>query len=137
REEGGEGRIALISKDATLPYHRPPLSKKFLRGQTHEEPLVEDERFYADHGVEVMLETAVRKIDTGERTGETETQNLRHSARRVARGCRPRRPPVPGAQLQNVFTPRPVAPSKAIPAAAASAERCAIVGAGFIGMEVA
>ncbi|MGH3085119.1 MAG: FAD-dependent oxidoreductase, partial [Gaiellaceae bacterium] len=43
REAGGEGSIALVSKDSTLPYHRPPLSKRFLRGETDEEPLVEDE----------------------------------------------------------------------------------------------
>jgi NADPH-dependent 2,4-dienoyl-CoA reductase/sulfur reductase-like enzyme len=137
REEGGEGRIALISKDATLPYHRPPLSKRFLRGQTHEEPLVEDEMFYADHGVEVMLEKAVRKIDTSERTVETETNNLRYSQLLLASGAWPRRLPVPGAELENVFTLRTVDNSKAIRAAAASAERCAIIGAGFIGMEVA
>src|SRR5829696_7343865 len=58
RASGAEGSIALFSRDSTLPYHRPPLSKKFLRGETDEEPIVEDEQFYADHGVEVMLETS-------------------------------------------------------------------------------
>ena len=63
REAGGEGSIALYSRDSTLPYHRPPLSKKFLRGETDEEPIVEDEQFYTDHGVEVMLETSVASLD--------------------------------------------------------------------------
>ena len=62
REAGGEGSVGLVSKDSTLPYHRPPLSKKFLRGETDDEPLVEDEAFYADYGVEVMLETAVSSV---------------------------------------------------------------------------
>jgi NADPH-dependent 2,4-dienoyl-CoA reductase/sulfur reductase-like enzyme len=137
REEGGEGRIALISKDVTLPYHRPPLSKKFLRGETNEEPLVEDEAFYADHEVEVLLGTAVSRIDTGERVVETDGDRLRYAQLLLASGAWPRRLPVPGADLEGVFTLRTVDNSKAIREAAASAERVAIVGAGFIGMEVA
>jgi NADPH-dependent 2,4-dienoyl-CoA reductase/sulfur reductase-like enzyme len=137
REAGGEGGIALISKDSTLPYHRPPLSKRFLRGETDEEPLVEDEAFYADHGVEVLLETAVRKVDTGEHTVETADDTFRYAQLLLASGAWPRRLQVPGAELENVFTLRTVGNSKAIRAAAASAERAVIVGAGFIGMEVA
>jgi NTE family protein len=137
REAGGEGGIALISKDSTLPYHRPPLSKRFLRGETDEEPLVENEAFYADHGVEVMLETAVSNVVTAERTVETADDTFRYAQLLLATGAWPRRLPAPGAELENVFTLRTVDNSKAIRAAAASAERAVIVGAGFIGMEVA
>ena len=137
RESGGEGSIALISKDSTLPYHRPPLSKRFLRGETDEEPLVEDESFYADHGVEVMLETSVSSIDTGERSVQLGEDRLGYGKLLLATGAWPRRLPVDGAEFDRVFTLRTVVNSKAIRAAAESAERAVIVGAGFIGMEVA
>ena len=137
RESGREGSIALISRDSTLPYHRPPLSKRFLRGETDEEPLVEDQAFYSDHDVEVMLETDVSSIDTRERSVQLGEDRLGYAKLLLATGAWPRRLPVPGADLDNVFTLRTVANSRAIRAAAGSAERAAVVGAGFIGMEVA
>lgn len=136
RESGGEGSIALVSRDSTLPYHRPPLSKKFLRGETDEEPLVEDEAFYRDHGVEVMLETSVSAVHTKDRAVELEAGRLGYEKLLLASGAWPRRLSVPGADLDGVFTLRTVGNSKAIREAASSAERAAIVGAGFIGMEV-
>ena len=137
RDAGGEGSIALFSKDATLPYHRPPLSKKFLRGETNEEPLVEDEAFYASNGVEVLLETEVSSVDTRERVVQVDSDRIGFGKLLLASGAWPRRLPVPGADLDGVFTLRTVANSKAIREAAAAVERGAVVGAGFIGMEVA
>jgi NADPH-dependent 2,4-dienoyl-CoA reductase/sulfur reductase-like enzyme len=137
REAGAEGSIVLLSKDLTLPYHRPPLSKRFLRGETDEEPLVEDESFYADHGVEVMLETSVASVDTRERSLQLDGDRLGYRKLLLASGAWPRRLAVPGEDLDGVLTLRTVADSKAIRQAASSAERAAVVGAGFIGMEVA
>jgi NADPH-dependent 2,4-dienoyl-CoA reductase/sulfur reductase-like enzyme len=137
REAGGEGTIALVSKDETLPYHRPPLSKKFLRGETNEEPLVEDEAFYRDHGVEVMLETAVSSVDTRDRVAQLDGDQLGYRQLLLATGAWPRRLDVPGFDLDDVFTLRTVGNSRAIREAAAEAETAVIVGAGFIGMEVA
>jgi NADPH-dependent 2,4-dienoyl-CoA reductase/sulfur reductase-like enzyme len=137
RESGGEGSIALISRDSTLPYHRPPLSKRFLRGETDEEPLVEDEAFYRDHGVEVMLETSVTSVDTQGRAVELEAGPVGYEKLLLATGAWPRRLSVPGADLEGVFSLRTVANSKAIREAAADARLAVIVGAGFIGMEVA
>jgi NADPH-dependent 2,4-dienoyl-CoA reductase/sulfur reductase-like enzyme len=136
RESGGEGSIALVSKDSTLPYHRPPLSKKFLRGETDEEPLVEEEAFYRDHGVDVKLETAVSSVDVRERAVELEADRIGYRKLLLATGAWPRRLDVPGSDLENVFTLRTVGNSKAIRDAAARAERAVVVGAGFIGMEV-
>jgi NADPH-dependent 2,4-dienoyl-CoA reductase/sulfur reductase-like enzyme len=136
RESGGEGSIALISKDSTLPYHRPPLSKKFLRGETDEEPLVEQEAFYRDQGVEVMLETAVSSVDVRERAVELEDDRIGYRKLLLASGAWPRRLEVPGSDLENVLTLRTVGNSKAIRDAAARAEQAVVVGAGFIGMEV-
>ena len=136
REAGGEGPIALVSKDSTLPYHRPPLSKKFLRGETHDEPLVEDEAFYRDHDVEVMLATTVSAVDVRSRSVQLDNDRLGYRKLLLASGAWPKRLQVPGADLENVFTLRRVVDSRAIREAAAGAERAAIVGAGFIGMEV-
>jgi NADPH-dependent 2,4-dienoyl-CoA reductase/sulfur reductase-like enzyme len=136
REESGEGSIALISKDSTLPYHRPPLSKKFLRGETDEEPLVEEESFYADNGVEVRLETAVSSVDVRERALEVDGDRIGYRKLLLASGAWPRRLEVPGNDLENVFALRTVANSKAIREAAMRSERAVVVGAGFIGMEV-
>jgi 3-phenylpropionate/trans-cinnamate dioxygenase ferredoxin reductase component len=137
REAGGEGSIALISRDSTLPYHRPPLSKRFLRGETDDEPLVEDEAFYSGHGVEVMLETDVARVDVAERALEVGGDRIGYDRLLLASGAWPRRLRVPGADLDRIFTLRTVANSRAIREAAASAERIVVIGAGFIGMEVA
>jgi NADPH-dependent 2,4-dienoyl-CoA reductase/sulfur reductase-like enzyme len=136
REAGGEGSIALVSKDATLPYHRPPLSKKFLRGETDEKPLVEDEAFYAEHGVEVLLETTVSAVDVRDRAVEVESRRIGYRRLLLATGAWPRRLRVPGGDLDGVLTLRTVGDSSAIRDAAARAERAVVVGAGFIGMEV-
>jgi NADPH-dependent 2,4-dienoyl-CoA reductase/sulfur reductase-like enzyme len=137
REAGGEDSIGLVSKDATLPYHRPPLSKRFLRGETDDEPLVEDEAFYRDNGVDVMLETAVSSLDTRERTAQLDGEQLGYRRLLLASGAWPRKLDAPGADLDGVFTLRTVGDSKAIREAAAEVETAVIVGAGFIGMEVA
>jgi 3-phenylpropionate/trans-cinnamate dioxygenase ferredoxin reductase component len=137
READGDGSIVLISKDSTLPYHRPPLSKRFLRGETDEEPLVEDEAFYASNGVEVMLETEVSTIDPAEHSFEVEGDRFGYRKLLLATGAWPRRLEVPGSDLEGVFVLRTVAHSKSIREAAEASERAAIVGAGFIGMEVA
>ena len=136
RESGGEGTIALISKDSTLPYHRPPLSKKFLRGETDEEPLVEKEAFYAEHGVEVMLETDVSSVDVRDRALELDNERVGYRKLLLATGAWPRQLEVAGTDLENVFTLRTVANSKTIREAAEGAERAVVIGAGFIGMEV-
>jgi NADPH-dependent 2,4-dienoyl-CoA reductase/sulfur reductase-like enzyme len=136
REAGGEGAIALISRDSTLPYHRPPLSKRFLRGETDEEPLVEDEAFYADNGVEVMLETSVTSVDTREHAVVLEGDRFGYGQLLLASGAWPRTLTCGGADLEGVFTLRTVGDSRAIREAAAASERAVVVGAGFIGMEV-
>jgi NADPH-dependent 2,4-dienoyl-CoA reductase/sulfur reductase-like enzyme len=137
REAGGEGTIALYSRDSTLPYHRPPLSKRFLRGETDEEPLVEDEAFYRANGVEVLLETSVERVDTRERALVVGGERIGYGRLVLASGAWPRRLSVPGADLDGVFTLRTVADSGAIREAATGVDRAAVVGAGFIGMEVA
>jgi NADPH-dependent 2,4-dienoyl-CoA reductase/sulfur reductase-like enzyme len=137
REAGGGGRVALVSQETVLPYHRPALSKRFLRGETTDAPFAEDEGFYRDHDVEVLLETPVTSVDPGHRFVMTEDGTVHYEKLLIATGATPRRLQVPGADLDGVFRLRTLQDSERIRAAARSAERAVVVGGGFIGMEVA
>jgi NADPH-dependent 2,4-dienoyl-CoA reductase/sulfur reductase-like enzyme len=138
REAGGEGRITLVSDEATLPYHRPALSKRYLRGETTETPHVEDEAFYRDHDVDVLLETKVVGVDSGARRLTLDNGiRLRYDKLLVATGATPRSLRVAGSDLEGVFALRTIVDSTAIRAAARVAERAVVVGGGFIGMEAA
>lgn len=138
REAGGEGTVALLSNDAVLPYHRPPLSKGYLRDETDEAPFVEDEAFYADNDVDVLLGTSVSAVTPRARWLTTERgRRYGYEQLLIATGARPRRLNVPGAELDGVFTLRSLADSASIRDAARGGNRAAVVGGGFIGMEVA
>src|ERR1043166_631147 len=77
RKSGGGGQIALLSKESDLPYHRPALSKRYLRGETTDAPYAEDATFYRDHDVEVLLETVATAVDTGSHTVMTDANRFR------------------------------------------------------------
>lgn len=138
REAGGEGRISLIGEEATLPYHRPALSKRYLRGESTETPHVENEAFYREHAVDAELETRVVAVDPAARAVTLDDRTrLGYDKLLLVTGATPRRLNVPGADLDGVFSLRTVADSAAIRDAAGAAERAVVVGAGFIGMEAA
>ena len=139
READGGGRIALVSEDSSVPYHRPPLSKRYLRGETDREGiLVEPEAFYAEHDVELLLERSAGRVLPGERRLELDGgESLRYEKLLLATGAWPRTLDVPGAELPGVFSLRTVDHSTRIREAAGSARRAVSVGASFIGMETA
>jgi 3-phenylpropionate/trans-cinnamate dioxygenase ferredoxin reductase component len=139
REAGGEGRIALVSADNRVPYHRPPLSKRFLRGEsTAEDAQVEPESFYAENDVELLLETRVARVDPGAREVELEGgRSISWAKLLLATGAWPQRLDAPGADRDGVLYLRTVDSSSRIKAAARDGARAVVVGAGFIGMEVA
>ncbi len=139
RAAGGEGRILLVSKDASLPYHRPPLSKRYLRGEVEAvETLVEPREFYETNDVELLLETTVARVDLGERVVELAGgRRQSYGKLLIASGATPRRLEVPGFDLAGVFTLRTLADSTEIRAALDDGHDALVVGGGFIGMEVA
>ncbi len=139
REAGGDGTIALVSADSTIPYHRPPLSKRYLRGEAEEaDTLVEPHAFYDDNGVELLLETEVAGIDPRERRITTgQGRGYRFRKLLLATGAVPCRLEVAGAELPGVLTLRSLRDSTAIREAAAETRDAVVVGSGFIGMEVA
>jgi NADPH-dependent 2,4-dienoyl-CoA reductase/sulfur reductase-like enzyme len=127
----------LVGEEAELPYHRPALSKKYLRGEQAETPYVEDEAFYRDHDVELLLGSAVTGVDPGARRLDVAGTQIAYAKLLLASGAHPRRLDVPGAALDGVFALRTVGDSAAIRDAAAQAGRAVVVGGGFIGMEAA
>jgi NADPH-dependent 2,4-dienoyl-CoA reductase/sulfur reductase-like enzyme len=139
REAGGEGEIALVSADSTIPYHRPPLSKRYLRGEAaRDDTLVEPQSFYDDNDVELLLSTTVVAVEPGERAVATaDDRRLRYRKLLIATGVQPRQLPVAGADLEGVFTLRSLDDATAIRDAASAARDAVVVGGGFIGIEVA
>jgi len=139
REAGGDGPVRLVSGDTFVPYHRPPLSKRYLRGEAEvADTLVEPEAFYTEHGVEVELDTRVATIDLDGRRVLLEGGGERAFDRLlIASGATPRRLDVPGSDLEGVHTLRSLGDSTAIRDAARGARHAVVVGAGFIGMEAA
>jgi NADPH-dependent 2,4-dienoyl-CoA reductase/sulfur reductase-like enzyme len=139
RRAGGDGTIALLSADTTIPYHRPPLSKRYLRGEAEQsDTLVEPRGFYDDNHIELLLETEVVRIDPGKCTITTrDGHDYRFGKLLLATGAVPRQLDVAGTELPGVFTLRSLSDSAAIREAAAETRDAVVVGSGFIGMEVA
>lgn len=139
RKAGGDDRLTLVSADVNLPYHRPPLSKGYLRGETQrDEALVEQADEYREQNVELRLSTVVEHVDLGQRALQIAGKSAIGFDRLViATGARPRALDVPGAGLDGVFTLRTLGDADALRAAAGSARRAVVVGGSFIGTEVA
>jgi NTE family protein len=139
REAGGTGSVFLVTLDEVLPYHRPPLSKRYLRGEAEEsDTLVEQPDFYTQHEVDVSFRTRVELVDLEAREIDLSAgARVGYEQLVIATGAAPRRLGVPGEELENVFTLRTLADSTAIRSAARGAKRAVVVGASFIGMEVA
>ena len=137
RHEGGPGRIALRSKERDLPYHRPALSKRYLRDETIDAPFAEDAAFYRDQDVEVLLETTPTAVHAHSRTVTTDLARFQYDKLLIATGATPRRLRVPEATLEGIYELRTLRDSQAIGEAAIAAEHVVVVGGGFIGREVA
>ncbi|HEX9039426.1 MAG TPA: FAD-dependent oxidoreductase [Trebonia sp.] len=139
RAEGFAGPVVLIGDENERPYERPPLSKDYLMGKAERESIyVHPRDWYREHDVDLRLGAAVTGIDR-ERHAVTLADGSRvgYGKLLLATGSSPRRLPVPGASLQGVHYLRTVGDSDAIKQAFQSAERVAVIGAGWIGLEAA
>jgi 3-phenylpropionate/trans-cinnamate dioxygenase ferredoxin reductase subunit len=139
REEGFEGRVILVGEEPSLPYERPPLSKAFLRGETDRAGThVHDEAFYPEHEIELRSSTRVKEIDTSSREVVlTGGERLRFDRLLLATGAAVRRLPIQGAELDGVHYLRSVEDSEALRERLQPGSRIAVIGAGWIGAEVA
>jgi 3-phenylpropionate/trans-cinnamate dioxygenase ferredoxin reductase component len=139
RKEGFEGTVALVGEEAERPYERPPLSKEFLRGEAGPEKLyVHADGFYEAQGIDLRLSSTVTSLDVGDQTVSLATgERLGYDSLLLCTGARPRRLALPGAELPGVYYLRDMASSTALREAIKAAGRAVIVGAGWIGCEVA
>jgi NADPH-dependent 2,4-dienoyl-CoA reductase/sulfur reductase-like enzyme/nitrite reductase/ring-hydroxylating ferredoxin subunit len=139
RREGFEGSLTLLSADPSVPYDRPNLSKDYLAGTAPEEwiPLRSPE-FYAERGIELRLGTRVTGVTPARHELTLERgETVPYDALLLATGASPVRLRIPGADLPHVFTLRSLADARAIIARATKGTRALVLGASFIGLEVA
>ena len=139
REEGFEGRIVLVGAEDERPYERPPLSKDYLRGEAGREKVyVHDEDFYAEHDIELRLGRTATGLDTANHELEVDTgERLRYDRLLLATGAQPRRLSIPGAGLDGVYYLRSVLDSDALRERLDRGGSVVVIGAGWIGVEVA
>lgn len=133
------GSIIMLSRDAAAPVDRPNLSKDYLAGSAPEDWLpLRPDSFYNEAGIELRLNTEVVGIDTKARHVVTAGGGkVAYDRLLLATGAEPMRLPIPGADQPHVHTLRSLADSRAIIAAAEGARRMLVIGASFIGLEVA
>jgi 3-phenylpropionate/trans-cinnamate dioxygenase ferredoxin reductase component len=140
REEGFDGRIVLLGAEPERPYERPPLSKDYLRGEAERATvyLQEDAGWYAEHEVELRMSTSVASLDVGGRAVVLDDgERVAYDALLLATGAEPKRLPIAGADLDGVHVLRSFADSDVLRAVLDAGGRLVVVGAGWIGCEVA
>lgn len=142
RAEGFTGRVVLVGEEAQRPYERPPLSKGYLRGETEREKVfVHDEDFYADHDIELRTATRATALNADRHTvtltSDGDDEQLSYDRLLLATGASPRRLDLPGAELPGVYSLRGLADTDRLASAIGRANTVAVIGAGWIGTEVA
>src|SRR5829696_7158046 len=139
REEGFDGRVVLVGAETERPYERPPLSKDYLRGEAGRERLyVHDEDFYGEQQIELRLGRTAETLDTVRRELELDGGvRLPYDRLLLATGAEPRRLTIPGADLDGVLYLRSVDDSDALRSRLDRGGAVVVVGAGWIGAEVA
>ena len=140
RTEGFDGRVVLVGEEPVRPYERPPLSKEYLRGEKSFDQVaaVHPAGFYEEHDIEVRTSTSVAAIDVASSEVVFASGERVHYGRLLlATGAVPRRLSVPGADLDGVLYLRTVADADVIATRIRSGARVVVIGAGWIGCEVA
>ena len=139
RQGGFAGSILLLSSEPHLPYHRPPLSKAFLSGEaTQESLLLRSQASYEKANIGWHPSTTVTAIDrVDRRLALADGSHLTYGKLIIATGGRPRVLPLPGAELEGLHVMRSIADVDKLRPEFVAGKRLVIVGAGYIGLEVA
>jgi len=139
RREGYAGSLLMIGADPSIPYDRPNVSKDYLAGTAPEDWIpLRSTQFYAEQQVELALGTRVASIDPSNKSVLLESgRSHSYDALLLATGADPARLSIPGAELSHVHTLRTLADSRSIIAGIQEGRRAVVIGASFIGLEVA
>jgi 3-phenylpropionate/trans-cinnamate dioxygenase ferredoxin reductase subunit len=139
REEGFDGRVVLIGAEADRPYERPPLSKDYLRGEAGRDKVyVHDEGYYSEHDIDLRTDATVTDVDVAASEVVVGDDRVPYDKLLIATGAQPRSLPLEGTQLRGVHYLRSVESSDSLRDALTSASgRVVVIGAGWIGSEVA
>jgi apoptosis-inducing factor 3 len=139
RREQFEGSIVMLSNETAAPVDRPNLSKDYLAGSASEDwvPL-RPESFYSENAIDLQIATEVSRIDPGSRVVSLSSgQDIPYDRMLLATGAEPVRLWIPGSEQAHVYSLRSLADCRAIIEQARSAHRAIVLGASFIGLEVA
>lgn len=139
RSEGFKGAITMVGDEDYPPYQRPPLSKAYLLGSFERPRLfLKPDSFYEEAGCELLLSTTAKAIHRADRTVElTDGRLLAYDKLLLATGARVRKLKCPGADLPGIHYLKTIADVDGLQAVFQSGKRIAIVGGGYIGLEVA
>ena len=130
------GEIVMFGDEVDLPYHRPPLSKKFVGGEL--EQWLRPAPFYAEQRITLRLGERISSIDRSERRVHLTSGDLcNYDILVLATGARPRPLPVPGSELNGVVSLRTLNDARTLRKHLTADRRVVIIGGGYIGMEVA
>ncbi len=136
RSEGFDGRVVVIGGEPDRPYERPPLSKEVIRGES-DPVFLRDAQWYADNDIELRLGLRATRLDPSGSVDLDDGTSLAFDACLLATGGRPRVLDVPGADLDGVHYLRTLRDAEGLAAALSARPRVVVIGAGFIGAEVA
>jgi 3-phenylpropionate/trans-cinnamate dioxygenase ferredoxin reductase subunit len=139
REQDPDASVTLIGAEHQPPYERPPLSKRYLRGEVpFASALVQPKAFYAEHRIKTMFGIRATRLDPSARFVELEDGcRVPFDALLIATGGRIRRLEIPGSELCGIYGLRSVDDADRIKAEMSPGRRVVVVGMGFIGSEVA
>lgn len=138
REEGFDGPVTLVGEESDFPYHKPPLSKTFIKDADAKPQMLRGEAFYTNGNIDLRLSAQIEKIDLpGRRLDLAGGGHIPFDRVILATGSRPRTLVFSGSELGGVLSLRSIADARAIRDLSAQAEDVVILGGGFIGLEIA
>jgi 3-phenylpropionate/trans-cinnamate dioxygenase ferredoxin reductase subunit len=139
RQYGFEGPITLVGEEPIPPYQRPPLSKAWLKGEADADSLaLKPLEFYAEHNIDFRASTKAVSLNRGAKTvALSDGSEVSYDVLVIATGARAIALPIPGADLAGVMFLRTAADAELLKATVGPGKRLAVVGGGYIGLEVA
>ncbi|KQZ31625.1 pyridine nucleotide-disulfide oxidoreductase [Mesorhizobium sp. Root552] len=138
REEGFEGPVVLIGDENELPYHKPPLSKTFIKDAEAKPQPLRGEAFYTGNAIDYRPGLWIDRIDlAGRRLELSGGKQLAFDRLILATGSRPRKLPIAGTELDGVVSLRSIADARLIRELSSDCTDVVILGGGFIGLEIA